>query len=166
MTDLVNLADVRDAEARVRRVVRTTPLSSIEAIDALCGATLLLKEEQRQRTGSFKIRGAFNCVSRVEPGSSVVAASAGNHAQGVALAAQLQGLHATIFMPQASSLPKVTATRDYGAEVRYAGATVDDAVAAALDHAREHGAVYIPPFDDRLVMEMADRVEELYAGDR
>jgi threonine dehydratase len=152
MTDLVTLADVRDADRRIRGVLRATPLSRIEAIDALCGGSLFLKEEQRQRTGSFKIRGAFNRVSRLPRGSSVVAASAGNHAQGVALAARLRGLPATIFMPDASSLPKVRSTRDYGADVRYAGDTVDDAVIAALAFADETGAVYVPPFDDRLVI--------------
>lgn len=152
MTDLVSLADIQDAAARITAVLRHTPVSSIESIDQLTGATVLLKEEQRQRTGSFKIRGAFNRISRLPRGTAVVAASAGNHAQGVALAAQLQGLSATIFMPATASLPKVRSTQDYGAEVRYADGGVDEAVTAALEYAAESGAVYVPPFDDPLVI--------------
>ncbi len=149
---LVNLDDVLDAQARIAGVVRRTPVASIEAIDRLCGATVVLKEEQRQRTGSFKIRGAYNRISRLPAGSRVVAASAGNHAQGVALAARLAGLAATVFMPANASLPKVQATRDYGAEVRFATGVLDDAVEAARRHAAEHGAVFVPPFDDDLVI--------------
>jgi threonine dehydratase len=152
MSDLVSLEDVRDAHERARPILRPTPLSSIESIDALCGAKVLLKEEQRQRTGSFKIRGAYNCISRLPAGTHVVAASAGNHAQGVALAASLSGMPATIFMPATASLPKVKATQDYGAEVRFANGVLDDAVTAAKAFAREHGAVFVPPFDHPLVI--------------
>lgn len=151
-TRLVTLADIRDADARVRPVLRSTPMSSIESIDALLGARVLLKEEQRQRTGSFKIRGAFNRISRLPQGTPVVAASAGNHAQGVALAASLNGMPATIFMPSSASLPKVTATRDYGAEVRFADGGLDVAVRDAIAFAHASDGVYVPPFDDPFVI--------------
>src|SRR3954468_614321 len=104
---LVTLDQINDARERIAPVVRRTPLTSVESIDRVCGATVLLKEEYRQRTGSFKIRGAYNHISRLAAGTRVVAASAGNHAQGVALAAQLAGLDAVVFMPSNASLPKV-----------------------------------------------------------
>jgi threonine dehydratase len=151
-TALVTIADIRDAERRVRPVLRSTPTSTIDAVSSLAGCDVRLKEEQRQRTGSFKIRGAYNCISRLAPNASVVAASAGNHAQGVALAAALCGLPATIFMPESASLPKIKATQDYGATVRLGGAALDDAVVAAKEFAAESGSVFVPPFDDRLVI--------------
>jgi threonine dehydratase len=113
---------------------------------------VFLKPEFRQRTGSFKLRGAYNLISRLDDGVPVVAASAGNHAQGVALAASLTGHPATIFMPTSAPLPKVEATRGYGAEIRFAGETVDDAIDAARGHADATGAVLVPPFDHPLVV--------------
>jgi threonine dehydratase len=125
------------------------------SLSQIAGREVLLKNEQLQRTGSFKIRGARNFVGRLvgAPGGQgqvreVVAASAGNHGQGVALAAQLSGLAATIFMPANAALPKVEATRSYGASVVLDGAVVEDAMAAARDHADRTGAVLVPPFDD------------------
>ena len=129
-----------------------TRQKSTRIIDRLCGVPVVLKEEQRQRTGSFKIRGAYNRISRLPAGARVVAASAGNHAQGVALAARLAGLPATVFMPATASLPKVQATRDYGAEVRFADGVLDDAVVEAKRWAAEHDAVFVPPFDDPFVI--------------
>jgi threonine dehydratase len=152
MTELVSLADIRDAAERLRGMVRPTGTTSIESVDSLCGVAVRLKEEQRQRTGSFKVRGAYNHVSRLPPGSRVVAASAGNHAQGVALAAALANLSATIFMPTTASLPKVKATQDYGATVRFSDGAIDDAVRDAKAYADAEGAVFVPPFDDRLVI--------------
>ena len=149
---LVSLADILDARERIASVVRYTPTTSVESIDRICGATVILKEEQRQRTGSFKIRGAYNHISRLPAGSRVVAASAGNHAQGVALAARLAGLEAVVFMPANASLPKVQATRDYGAEVRFTDGALDDAVTAAKQWAADYGAVFVPPFDDARVI--------------
>jgi threonine dehydratase len=117
---------------------------------------VVLKPEHLQRTGSYKIRGAYNLVSRIPArggqGPGVVAGSAGNHAQGVALAASLTGLAATIFMPTNAPLPKVEATRSYGATVRLEGAGVYEAIAAAQEHARSTGATYVPPFDDPLIV--------------
>jgi threonine dehydratase len=109
-----------------------------------------LKCENLQRTGSFKLRGAYVRIARLTPEqrrSGVVAASAGNHAQGVALAASLLGAPAVVFMPEGAPIPKVEATRSYGAEVRFAGTTVDEALAAATEHAAASGSVFIHPFD-------------------
>ena len=111
---------------------------------------MLLKCENLQRTGSFKIRGAYVRIARLseeERAHGVVAASAGNHAQGVALAASLLGCSSTVFMPEAAPLPKVAATMAYGAQIRHAGHTVDEALLAAKAFAEETGAVLIHPFD-------------------
>lgn len=145
---LVTADDLLDARRRVAAIVRATPTSHVESVAAAAGAPLWLKEEQRQRTGSFKIRGAYNHVCRLPAGTPVVAASAGNHAQGVALAAARCGMPAVIYMPAGASLPKVIATSEYGAEVRLVGEVLEDAVAAAREHAERTGARLIPPFDD------------------
>ncbi len=149
---LIGLADIEAARARIGPVIRPTPVDSSESFTRLAGRPVLLKPEQRQRTGSFKIRGAYNLVSRLPPGTEVVAASAGNHAQGVALAARLTGLRATIFMPVGAALPKVEATRGYGADVRLEGEAVDDSMVLARLYADGSGAVYVPPFDDPFII--------------
>jgi threonine dehydratase len=151
---VISRADVEEAAERVASVIRPTPVHSAHAISKVVGRPVLLKPEHRQRTGSFKIRGAFNRISRLDPAStpSVVAASAGNHAQGVALAATRTGIPSTIFMPASVSLPKLQATQDYGAAVQLVEGTVDDAIAAALAHADATGAVWVPPFDDPLIV--------------
>ena len=117
---------------------------------------MLVKPEHFQRTGSFKIRGAYNrtwVLAREHPGAVAVAASAGNHAQGVALAASLCGLASTIFMPANASLPKVEATRSYGARVELHGETVSEAIEAARQFVAAHdGTYYVPPFDDPWVI--------------
>jgi threonine dehydratase len=116
----------------------------------LVGGPVWLKCENLQRTGSFKIRGAYVRISRLsdaERAGGVVAASAGNHAQGVALAARLLETRATVFMPDGAPLPKVEATRAYGAQVRFAGVTVDESLRAAAEFAEQTGAVFIHPFD-------------------
>ncbi|MEO5839764.1 MAG: threonine ammonia-lyase [Acidimicrobiales bacterium] len=149
---LVSIDEVHEAEARIAGVVRRTPLTQVDAIVRAVGADVWCKEEQRQRTGSFKIRGAYNHIAQLEPGTHVVAASAGNHAQGVALAASLCGLESTIFMPRGASLPKVTATQEYGAVVELVGDSIDDAVVHAKQFARDTHARFVPPFDDRAVI--------------
>jgi threonine dehydratase len=151
---VVTVEDVREAADRVAAVVRRTPVHSAHAISKVAGRQVLLKPEHRQRTGSFKIRGAYNRISRLDPGSvpSVVAASAGNHAQGVALAATRAGIPSHIFMPTSVPLPKLQATRDYGAVVELVPGTVEDAIAAALAHAEATGALWVPPFDDPLII--------------
>jgi threonine dehydratase len=149
---LVTLDDVRAARERIAGVLRPTPVSDSDTLSRLTGRPILLKPEHLQRTGSFKIRGAYNRISRLEPGTEVVAASAGNHAQGVALAATLTGHRATIFMPSSAPLPKVDATTTYGATVKLGGEAVDDCIAAAKRFAAERGAVFVPPFDDPLII--------------
>ena len=115
---MISLRDIQEAKERVDRIVRPTPVDRSDTLSREAGRPVILKPEYRQRTGSFKVRGAFNRISRLDAGGEVVAASAGNHAQGVALAATLTGLRSTIFMPAAAPLPKVEATRSYGATVR------------------------------------------------
>ena len=148
---MISLDDLRSAQARVAPVIRATPAVASGALSELVGRPVSLKGEHLQRTGSYKIRGAYNRISRLDPVATpagVVAASAGNHAQGVALAARLAGIRSTIFMPRTATLPKVSATRGYGAEVRLVGELVDDCILAALEHAAATGAVFVPPFDD------------------
>jgi threonine dehydratase len=145
----VTRSDVEAAVGRVAAVIRPTPVYEVEALSRVVGRPVLLKPEHLQRTGSFKIRGAYNLISQLDPGTpSVVAASAGNHAQGVALAAHRAGIPATIFMPSSVSLPKLQATREYGASVALVAGDVEDAIAAALAHADASGAVWVHPYDD------------------
>ncbi|ANH93143.1 MULTISPECIES: threonine ammonia-lyase [unclassified Streptomyces] len=146
----VTLDDVRGAQKMLSGVARVTALESNRHLSELAGAPVLLKCENLQRTGSFKLRGAYVRIAGLLPeerAAGVVAASAGNHAQGVALASALLGVHATVFMPVGAPLPKVSATRGYGAEVRLHGQVVDETLAAAQEYAAETGAVFIHPFD-------------------
>jgi threonine dehydratase len=146
----VGPADVAAARELLAGVVGVTPLANARALSELCAGPVLLKCENLQRTGSFKIRGAYTRIARLDPGHrarGVVAASAGNHAQGVALAARVLGVSATVFMPEQAALPKVGATRGYGANVELVGATVDESIAAAHAFAERSGAVLVHPFD-------------------
>lgn len=146
----VGLADIRAARELLAGVVSTTPVTGVRALSELCGGPVLLKCENLQRTGSFKIRGGYTRLARLgqaERAAGVVAASAGNHAQGVALAAQLLGIPATVFMPERAAIPKVGATRGYGADVHLAGETIEATIAAALAFAGRTGAVFVHPFD-------------------
>lgn len=143
----LTVADTDVAREVLAPVLRPTTATFSHSLSGRLGAEVWLKPEFRQRTGSFKIRGAYLMQSRLGPGVQVVAASAGNHAQGVALAASLLGQHARIFMPANASLPKVQATRAYGAEVILGGDTVDDCLAAAAADAEATGATFVPPFD-------------------
>jgi threonine dehydratase len=150
MLPVVGLDEVRAARELLAGVARTTPLEGLRGLSEQVGGPVLLKCENLQRAGSFKIRGAYVRIARLsaqERAHGVVAASAGNHAQGVALAASLLGCASTVFMPEAAPLPKVAATRAYGAEVRFAGATVDEALRAACGFGEQTGAVLIHPFD-------------------
>jgi threonine dehydratase len=149
---LVTRSAIVEAAARLDGVIRAMPVEHSDNLSRLAGRPVSIKPEHRQRTGSFKIRGAYNRISRLPAGSVVVAASAGNHAQGVALAAALCGLRSRIYMPVNATIPKVAATRDYGAEVCLEGADVDEALALAAAWAGETGAVFVPPFDDPLVI--------------
>jgi len=146
----VTLAEVRAAAELLDGVVRRTPVLASRALSDAAGVPVLLKAENLQRAGSFKVRGAYVRMARLsedEKARGVVAASAGNHAQGVALAARLLGLRAVVYMPVDAALPKVAATRDYGAEVRLVGASVDEALVAARAESDRTGAVLIHPFD-------------------
>ncbi|MFN2389268.1 MAG: threonine ammonia-lyase [Actinomycetota bacterium] len=148
--DLVGLDAIEDARRRLDGIAVTTPLDRSRALSERCGAEVFVKCESLQRTGSFKIRGAYNLISRLsadERRAGVVAASAGNHAQGVALAASLTGTPATVFMPESASLPKVEATTRYGAAVRLGGKDFGEAFAAAEAFAGGSGAVFVHPFD-------------------
>lgn len=152
----VTAAGVDDAALLLRGIATRTPIESSRALTDAAGAPVLLKCENLQRTGSFKVRGAYVRMARLtsdERARGVVAASAGNHAQGVALAAGLLGIRAVVYMPVDAALPKITATRDYGAEVRLVGADVDEALAAARREATRTGAVFIHPFDHPDVVE-------------
>ncbi len=144
------LAEIREARERVSSVVDTTPMEKSRYLRELLGQDVYFKAENLQRTGSYKIRGAFNLLSQLSPeqrARGVVAASAGNHAQGVALAARELGISATIFMPLGVALPKLQATRNYGAEVVLHGHVVDETLQAAAEFAERTGAIIIPPFD-------------------
>jgi len=144
------LVEFQEARDRVSSAIEITPMESSRYLANILGSPVFLKCENLQRTGSYKIRGAYNRLSRLtdeEKARGVVAASAGNHAQGVALAARMLGIKATIFMPVGVPLPKLQATRDYGAEVVLRGHTVDEPLRAAAEFARETGAVFVHPFD-------------------
>ncbi len=146
----VTLADIEEAAARLSGVIRELPIAGARWLDDRVGGRVHLITENLQRAGSFKIRGAYNRISLLtdeERARGVVAASAGNHAQGVALAAQLLGVRATVFMPEGATIPKVQATLAYGADVRFAGSTIDEALTAAMAYGDETGAVLIHPFD-------------------
>ncbi|GGL07206.1 threonine ammonia-lyase [Mangrovihabitans endophyticus] len=150
VTALVARSDIEAARRLLTPVVRTTPLEESRPLTQALGLPVLLKCENQQRAGSYKVRGAYTRIARLpdaERARGVVAASAGNHAQGVALAAGLLGAKATVFMPEGAPLPKVTATKGYGAAIEYAGASVDDALVAAREFAERTGAVLIHPFD-------------------
>ena len=151
----VSLADIQAARRMLRGVINTTPLLVDERLADDLGARVFLKAENTQRSGSFKIRGAYNTIARLAPeerARGVIAHSAGNHAQGVALAARLLGIPATIVMPERAPLTKVAATRRLGAEVLLHGATFDDAGALARSLQQERGLTYVHAFNDERVI--------------
>jgi len=154
MSDLTiagpTLLEIEQARERVSTVARVTPMESSRFLAELLGSPVHLKCENLQRTGSYKIRGAYNRLTQLtddEKSRGVVAASAGNHAQGVAFAARELGISATIFMPVGVALPKLQATREYGADVVLSGHDVEQALRAAAEFAASTGAALIPPFD-------------------
>lgn len=147
---LVSLDDIQAARRLLDGVARLTPVEGTRVLSDRVGGPVLVKCENLQRAGSFKIRGAYVRIAGLddeEKARGVVAASAGNHGQGVALAARLLGTTATVFMPAGAPLPKIEATIGYGARVETHGHTVDDALTAATAYAGERGAVLIHPFD-------------------
>jgi len=146
----VGFDDVIAAREILREDISVTPMLHSWALSDRIGGPVFLKCENLQRTGSFKARGAYVRISRLtadERSRGVVAASAGNHAQGVAFAAALLGAKATVVMPEGAPLPKIAATRSYGAEVVLHGTRVEDALARATELAGEQGAVFIHPFE-------------------
>ncbi|TKG61361.1 threonine ammonia-lyase [Prauserella endophytica] len=147
---LVSVERIRRAAQLLEGVVRRTPMEHARDLEKAHGGPVSLKCENLQRTGSFKIRGAYtrlHALSDEERARGVVAASAGNHAQGVALAASLLGIKATVFMPERAPLPKLAATKAYGAEVHLHGAVLEEALAEAVAFGERTGAVFIHPFD-------------------
>ncbi|GAA3442268.1 threonine ammonia-lyase [Planomonospora venezuelensis] len=146
----VTFEDVVAARELLAGVAVRTPVVHSRVLSDTIGGPVHLKCENLQRSGSFKVRGAYVRIARLtreELARGVVAASAGNHAQGVALGAGLLGAKAAVYMPEGAPLPKVAATRSYGADVVFAGHTVDVALAQAREHAERTGAVFIHPFD-------------------
>jgi threonine dehydratase len=138
------------ARKLLREVISETPVLHSWVLSEIVGGPVYLKCENLQRTGSFKVRGAYVRIARMsdaERARGVVAASAGNHAQGVALAAGMLGCRATVFMPEGAPLPKVEATRGYGARVVLTGTCVEDCLGEALGCADKTGAVFIHPYD-------------------
>lgn len=149
-TPAISLSGIRQARDLLRGVTARTPVETSTSLSAAAGVEVFLKCENLQRTGSFKFRGAFtrlSALSEAERSRGVVAASAGNHAQGVALAARELGIDCVVFMPVGAALPKVAATRAYGAQVRFAGKDLAESIDSAKAEAAESGRVLIPPFD-------------------
>ncbi|TDU91418.1 threonine dehydratase [Kribbella voronezhensis] len=146
----ISAAEIARAADLLHDVVAPTPLEYSRWLSDLVGGDVFLKCENLQRTGSFKLRGAYVRMARLskkDRAKGVVAASAGNHAQGVALAAQLLGIKATVFMPHGAPIPKEKATRAYGAEIRFVGTSIDDCLKAARAFEEQTGAILIHPFD-------------------
>jgi threonine dehydratase len=166
------LPEIERARALLDGVARLTPVFPSETLSRLAGRKVLLKAENLQRTGSFKVRGAYVKLSSLEPeqrAAGVVAASAGNHGQAVAWAARELGAPARIYMPQDSPMAKVDATRNYGAEVELTGPAIEETIAAALAYAEESGGAFVHPFEDPVVisgqgtigLELAEQVEDV-----
>jgi threonine dehydratase len=150
VTVTVTLADIEAAREVLDGVTVVTPMQTSRWLSSAAGGNVHLKLENLQRTGSFKTRGAYLRISRLseaERANGVVAASAGNHAQGVALSATLLGIKSTVFMPEGAPIPKVRATEAYGADVVFHGQYLDEALVAAREFADRTGAVLIHPFD-------------------
>jgi threonine dehydratase len=148
---MIDISDVEAARERVAKTARHTPLEYSHTFAEMTGAEVHLKLETFQRTGAFKIRGATNRIATLDDeqrSAGVVTASAGNHAQGVALAASRMGVDATVVMPEDAPIAKVNATRSYGAEVELCGIDYDEAEARAHEIEREEGRYYLHAFDD------------------
>lgn len=152
---MVDLRDIQEAQARIGGTLRPTPCLTSEVLSLRCGMDLRLKLETLQRTGSFKPRGAVNMLlslGKEQRARGVVAASAGNHAQGLAFAARSVGCPALIVMPEATPLVKITRTREMGAEVILFGRNLDESLVHARELERERGLVFVHPFDDERII--------------
>ena len=155
MSGAPTIPEIEAARERLRGIARETPLYPTETFTRLSGRPVLLKAENLQRTGSFKIRGAYNTIATLGPAereAGVVAASAGNHGQAVAWAAREAGIRATIFMPQDAPMAKVEATRSYGGATQLVGEGFEEAVAAAREHVARTGATFVHAFEDPRVI--------------
>ncbi|HEX3100516.1 MAG TPA: threonine ammonia-lyase [Pyrinomonadaceae bacterium] len=151
----VKLSDIQDARRVLKDIILATPMIADDRLSREIGANAHLKAESLQKSGSFKIRGAYNKISRLtedEKKRGVIAASAGNHAQGVALAATLNNIKSTIVLPEFAPLTKIIATKNFGGHVILHGNTFDEAVARSRELQEEHGYTYVHAFDDDLVM--------------
>jgi threonine dehydratase len=151
----VKLADIQAARELLKNIITPTPMINDARLSREVGANAFLKAENLQKSGSFKIRGAYNKISRLsdeDKKRGVIAASAGNHAQGVALAASLNNIKATIVLPVTAPLTKVIATKNLGGEVVLHGNTFDEAVAYSRELQKEHGFTYVHAFDDESVI--------------
>jgi threonine dehydratase len=166
------LPEIERARERLDGVARATPVYPTETFSRLAGRPVLLKAENLQRTGSFKIRGAYVKLSSLEPeqlAAGVVASSAGNHGQAVAWAARELGAPARIFMPQDSAMAKVDATRSYGAEVELTGSTFEETLQTAQEYVEQTGATFVHPYEDTFViagqgsigLELAEQMEDV-----
>ena len=151
----VTFEDVKKAQDTIKDIVKKTDILESTKLSSMTGANVYYKCENLQKTGSFKVRGACNKIANLtdeEKANGVIASSAGNHAQGVALGAKMNGIEATIVMPQTAPLAKVTATKSYGANVVLEGLVYDDAYAKALEIQKETGATFLHPFNDEYVI--------------
>jgi threonine dehydratase len=166
------LSDFEAARKRLDGVARVTPVYRSDTLSQTCGVEVHLKAENLQRTGSFKVRGAYNRISQLsgdQRAAGVVAASAGNHGQAVAWAAREVGANARIFMPQDAAMAKVDATRHYGADVELTGGAIEECLDAAQAFVGETGATFVHPFEDLAIiagqgtigLELVDQVESL-----
>src|SRR5690606_7687095 len=148
---MITLNDIKDAKKRLENTISKTPLMKAPILSKEKSAQIYLKEDNLQITGSFKLRGAFNKVAMLDSAkreAGVVAASAGNHAQGLAFAAQYFGCVATIFMPEATPLTKVIGVKSYGANVVLTGENFDEAYASAIKFAKDNNKEFVHPFAD------------------
>lgn len=152
---MVDLKKIEAARERIRDVISDTPFSYAPYLSKLSDCEVYLKKENLQVTGAFKIRGAYNKVATLsdeQKGCGVIAASAGNHAQGVAMSAEKFGIKAVIIMPESTPLTKVNGVKHYGAEVILAGSNYDEAYAYAMEHAKKHSLTFVHPFEDEEVI--------------
>ena len=151
----VTLQDIQKAQETIKDIVKKTDILESTKLSTMTGANIYYKCENLQKTGSFKVRGASNKIANLteeEKSKGVIASSAGNHAQGVALSAKMNDIEATIVMPSTAPLAKVTATKSYGANVVLEGIVYDDAYAKAVELQKESGATFLHPFNDEYVI--------------
>ena len=151
----VTLQDIQKAKDTIKDIVKKTDILESVKLSTMTGANIFYKCENLQKTGSFKVRGACNKIANLteeEKANGVIASSAGNHAQGVALGAKMNNIDATIVMPATAPLAKVTATKSYGANVVLEGVVYDDAYAKAVELQKESGATFLHPFNDEYVI--------------